>query len=373
MEDALFFDPFFFLTYSLRLKPLMVPAFLRSLNATLSRKFPINSPGDPFATLVSHPYIHSVISLLTLPTTTSRGGPTPTLAPLEHISVPETYLPYLTATHITPLQVIQALLPLLRTGPAFAQDHRLDKTVIVCLPALDVRVGLPFASVGSMSAAAMERGVEVLRRELEVAGAHGQGTLMMRNIKVVVVDVGLFDVGASSVEEEGEMIRKAMGDWTASEQLCYGTAFTRTLRGLSPARQVWEMLVASFKSTKRYGEPRKPTDVSVFVDNVVDVVGCGRGIYGGSELGLGLGRIRNWVRGERFSIGTGGEFLFLFRSQGPDGFFFFFSSNQQICFVLTLGYVGPRHRYPSFTQKPTIKDPATPQRTTIAFHACDTT
>ena len=284
----------------------MVPAFLRSLNATLSRKFPINSAGDPFATLVSHPYIHSIISLLTLPT--SRGRPTQTLAPLEHISVPETYLPYLTATHITPLQVIQALLPLLRTGPAFTQDHKLDKTVIVCLPALDVRVGLPFASVGSMSAAAMERGIEVLRRELAVASAHGQGTSMMRNIKVVVVDVGLFDVGASPVEEEeeGEMIRRTMGEWTASEQLCYGTAFTRTLRGLSPARQFWEMLVALVKGTEKYCEPRKPTDVSVFVDNVVDVVGCGRGIYRGPELGLGLGRIRNWVRGERFSIGAGG-------------------------------------------------------------------
>lgn len=281
----------------------MVPAFLRSLNATLSRKFPINSAGDPFATLVSHPYIHSIISLLTLPTT-SRGRSTQTLAPLEHISIPETYLPYLTATHITPLQIIQALLPLLRTGPAFTQDHRLDKTIIVCLPALDVRVGLPFASVGSMSVAAMERGVEVLRRELEIAGAHGQGMQMMRNIKVVVVDVGNFDVAGSPVEEEGEMIRKAMGDWTASEQLCYGTAFTRTLRGPSPA---WEMLVALFKGTERYGEPRKSTVVSVFVDNVVDVVGgCGRGIYRGSELGLGLSRIRNWVRGERFSVGTGG-------------------------------------------------------------------
>ena len=306
MGDALFL---IFLTYSLRLKPLMVPVFLRSLNATLSRKFPINSAGDPFATLVSHPYVHSIISLLTLPTTPSRGTPTQTLAPLEQVSVPETYLPYLTATHMTPLQVIQALLPVLRTGPAFTQDHKLDKTVIVCLPALDVRVGLPFASVGSMSAAATERGVEVLRRELEVAA---KGTPVIWNIKVVVVDVGLFDVGASPVkerEEEGEMIRKAMRGWTASGQLCYGTAFTRTLRGLSPVRQVWEMLVTSVKGT---GEPRKPTDVSVFVDNVVDVVDCGRGVYRGCELGLGLGRIRNWVRGERFSVGTGGWFFFFF-------------------------------------------------------------
>lgn len=287
-------------------EPLMIPAFLRSLNVTLSRKFPINSAGDPFAPLISHPYIHSIISLLTLPTSKT----TQTLAPLEHISIPETYLPYLTATHITPLQVIQALLPLLRTGPALTHDHKLDKTVIVCLPALDVRVGLPFASVRSMSAAAMERGVEVLRREIRsAAGANGQGTQMMRNIQVVVVDVGVFDVGEHMVEEEEqvrtEMVRKIMGDWTASEQLCYGMAFTNTLRGC--LKTPWEMFVAMFRGTERYSAPRTLTDVSVFVDNVVDVVSCGRGVYRGSELGLGLSRIRKWVRGERFSVGTGAQ------------------------------------------------------------------
>ncbi|KXN86931.1 hypothetical protein AN958_09526 [Leucoagaricus sp. SymC.cos] len=270
----------------------MIPAFLRSLNATLSRKFPINAPGDPFAPLLSHPYIHSIISLLTLP---SGQQTTQILSPLEHISLPETYLPYLTATHITPLQVIQALLPLLRTGPAFTRDHGLEKTVVVCLPATDVRVGLPFAGVRSMSAAAMERGVEVLRREIRAAGVNGKGAEAMRDVKVVVIDVGTFDVGTggNTVGEEAiqaETIWKVMEGWTASEKLTYGPAFASVLRGLPvglcPAK-------------------RKPTDLSIFVGSVVSVVTGGRGVYRIFGVGLGLGRIRNWMRGERFAVGAG--------------------------------------------------------------------
>ncbi|KAF5358429.1 hypothetical protein D9756_001467 [Leucocoprinus leucothites] len=298
---ALVLDPY---------EPLMIPAFLRSLNATLSRKFPINAAGDPFAPLTSHPYIHSIISLLTLPTGHSA---TQTLAPLEHISLPETYLPYLTATHITPLQVIQALLPLLRTGPAFAHDHKSEKTVIVCLPATDVRMGLPFAGVKSMSAAAMERGVEVLRREIRAAGVNGKGAEAMRNVKVVVVDVGIFDLGRDMAGDEvqTETIWKVMEGWTASEKVTYGPAFASTLRGLPIARPAnarrspWEAFKSVFKGTGRYGVPRKPTDVSVFVGNIVDVVGGGTGVYRVFGIGLGLGKIRNWARGERFSVGAG--------------------------------------------------------------------
>lgn len=294
----------------------MIPAFLRSLNATLSRKFPINAAGDPFAPLSSHPYIYSIISLLTLPTGRKASQ---TLAPLEHISLPETYLPYLTATHITPLQVIQALLPLLRSAPAFTHDHKLEKTVVVCLPATDVRVGLPFAGVKSMSAAAMERGVEVLRREIRAAGVNGKGAEAMRNVKVVVVDVGFFDVsGGSGImggEEVGqsETIWKVMEGWTASEKLTYGPAFASALQGSPTARPPstkstpWQGFIALFKGTGRYGVPRKPTNVSVFVGNVVDVVGSGRGVHRVFGIGLGLGRIRNWMRGERFSVGAGGK------------------------------------------------------------------
>ena len=144
------------------------------------------------------PYIHAIISLLSL------SAPVPGLdAPLEHISLQHTYLPYLTATQITPLQVIQALLPLLRTGSARSRDKG-KKSIIICLPATDARVGLPFASVQAMSAAGTIRAAEVLRREIRVA-ATTEHSESMKNINVVVVDVGKLDVGAAlkSLTHEG--------------------------------------------------------------------------------------------------------------------------------------------------------------------------
>lgn len=285
----------------------MIPAFLRSLTATLSRKFPINAAGDPFASLSSHPHVHSVISLLSLPKPSTQ-----TLAPLEHISLPETYLPYLTATQITPLQVIQSLLPLLRTGPAITRDKGLKKTVVVCLPAIDTRVGLPFAGIRSMSAAAMARGVEVLRREIRAAAAMGKGAEVMKDIKVVVVDVGTFDIEGITASRTGEVwenVSKAMEAWTPSEKVTYGPAFASVLQnaGVPARRSPWETFVAVFKGTTGHGVPREPTDVSVFVNSVVSVVNGGKGEYRIYGTGIGLGKIRNWIRGERFSVGAGGK------------------------------------------------------------------
>lgn len=326
------------------LQPLMLPAFLRSLTATLARKFPINAAGDPFASLASHPYITSVISLLTLP---SDRTATRTLAPLEHVPLNETYLPYLTATHITPLQVIQTLLPLLRAGSAITQDKGFKKSVVVCLPAMDAKVGLPFAGVRSMSAAATERATEVLRREIRAAAVSGKGIEGMNNIKVVVVDVGTFDVAMSEEGREAEIenVWKAMARWSASEKLAYGPAFASVLQGTTTTssrtlnghpRSTWETFVAIFKDTHR--ATRKPTDVSVFVKNIVSVVNGGRGGY--RICGIELGRVRYWIRGERFSVGAGGKSLLfldceteLIRMQRN-------SANLQACFPPTLKIIG---------------------------------
>jgi len=82
-------------------------------------------------------------------------------------------------------------MPLLRTSPARARDSFSNKqgrqTIIVCVPAADARVGLPFSSAQAMSAAAIVRGVEVLRKEISAA-ALTDTTESMKNIKVVVVD-----------------------------------------------------------------------------------------------------------------------------------------------------------------------------------------
>ena len=292
----------------------MIPVFLRSLLATLSRKFPVNTAGDPFASPSSLPYIHSIISFLTL----SANVPLIN-APLEHISFQDKYIPYLTATQITPLQVIQSLLPLLRTGPARSRDKG-KKSIIVCLPATDTRVGLPFASIQSMAATSTLRAVEVLRREIDIAGMTDKSE-SMQNIKVVVVDVGTFNIGTSEsfgcLPPEG--IYKAMEGWTIPEKMTYGPAFAAIMQGQRPVLSRRQKIQAMFKDGHNYGFSRKPTDLSVLSNNLVAVVS---GRFGFSLFGftLQLGRNCNCIFGERFSVGAGGML----------GFFY------QICYLLIM-------------------------------------
>jgi hypothetical protein len=246
-------------------------------------------------------YIYSVISLLTLPYNA------PIHAPLEHLSLRSTYLPYLQSSHIVPLQVIQALLPMLRTTPARSRDDAQNtngkKTIIVCLPAPDTRVGLPFASAQAMSAAATLRGVEILRREINTA-ALTDPSESMKNIKVAVVDVGLVGSAAAAAASllPPHDVYKAMEDWTASEKLTYGPAFGALAH--PPAQTgFWSKLGCV---------SRRPTPVATFVDRIVGVVSG----EGGKSVccfhvplhcfGMSLARLRNWVRGERFSVGAGG-------------------------------------------------------------------
>ncbi|THU84909.1 hypothetical protein K435DRAFT_783587 [Dendrothele bispora CBS 962.96] len=280
-------------------EPDTVPVFLRSLASTLSRRFPISFAGDPYASPASHPYIHSVISLLTLSVPTIH-------APFEHISLQDHYIPYLNATQITPLQVIQSLLPLFRNAPCKGK-----KSIVVCLPATEARVGLPFASIRSMGAASTLRAVQVLRREINLAALTGKSE-SMKNIKVVVVDVGTFNVGPpSSNYLPPQDVYKAAEKWTASEKITYGPAFAAISHSgtvVSNGRRTWSSMFGGGGRNggqMQYGVPRKPTDVGVFVDNIVGVVS--NGAYGPSFLGLGLGigKIRNWIRGERFSVGAG--------------------------------------------------------------------
>ncbi|KAI1791665.1 hypothetical protein LXA43DRAFT_389248 [Ganoderma leucocontextum] len=274
-------------------EPEMIPFFLRSLASTMSRRFPITAAGDPHAPPTTHIYVHSVISLLTLPSAALALAP----APLEHINLRTTYAEYLQATHIVPLQVLQALLPLLRASPARSRDALTNglgkQSIVVCLPATDARVGLPFAGAQAMSAAATLRGVEVLRREIRAASASGSSTETadaMRNIKVTVVDVGAIGDAPDGVAVS-EGLRSSVDEWTPGEQAAYGAAFGSVLdhRGAHSLR-------------------RRPSDISVFVDTIVDVVSNGKKSQRGLSpvaLRLGLGRLRELIRGDRIVVGAG--------------------------------------------------------------------
>ncbi|KAG5636414.1 hypothetical protein H0H81_008155 [Sphagnurus paluster] len=277
-------------------EPATIPVFLRSLTSTLSRRFPTTASGDPYASPSSHPYIQSVICLLTLPSSS-----VPSIrAPLEHISLHNTYLPFLSATHITPLQVLQALMPLLRTGSARARDKG-SKSIIVCLPAIEARVGLPFSSMQSMSAASTLRAVEVLRREINLAALTGESE-SMKNIKVVVADIGAFGADPYSTITPHESV--SMEEWSPSEKLAYGPAFASISHTTCQPASRWQTMTV-VKSGHRFGVPRTPTDVGVFVNKIVSVVTGGRHNTYFFGLGRSVGQIRNWIRGERFSIGAG--------------------------------------------------------------------
>ena len=158
-----------------------------------------------------------------------------------------------------------------------------------------------------MAAASTLRAVEVLRREIDIAGLTDKSE-SMQNIKVVVVDVGTFNVGTSEsfgcLPPEG--IYKAMEGWTIPEKMTYGPAFAAIMQGQRPILSRRQQVQAMFKDGHNYGFSRKPTDLSVLSDNLVAVVSGGR--FRPSPFGFSLlpGRNCNCIWGERFSVGAGG-------------------------------------------------------------------
>lgn len=206
---------------------------------------------------------------------------------MEHLPLDAAYLPYLTATHTTPLRVLQALLPLLRTSPLRFNGAGGERSIVICLPSPATRVGLPFAGAQAMSAAATLRGAEVLRREIELAArADAGGGAGMRGVRVVVADVGAVTFPSPNAERGGDLdVGRAMEAWTPSERAAYGPAFASALT--------------------QGGEGRKPAETEVFVNALVRVVSGGSGGGGGGWM---CGNwVRKWVRRDRFGVGAGGK------------------------------------------------------------------
>ncbi|KAH7876247.1 uncharacterized protein C8R40DRAFT_1169372 [Lentinula edodes] len=114
---------------------------------------------------------------------------------------------------LTPLQIIQPLLPLLRNPHG--------------LPAVKTRVGLAFSDLQSMREVGTLRAAKVLRKEIRVAASMGNSGEMMRGVRVVVVDVDIEGIMRSDTSSSPPLgsgstppdAYKAMGRWTASEKL----------------------------------------------------------------------------------------------------------------------------------------------------------
>lgn len=252
------------------------------MHASLSLRYPLNVAGDPYlpaATSNSINILISVISLLSL-------SPSPPPTPIERLDLPQTYLPTLYETHLSPLAVIQAILPHFRVASNH-QGRSGRTTVIVAVPSVASRVGIAFDGAKAMAVAGLVKGVEVLRREVG------------NNPKVVVVDVGSLaadpkDAINKEQDKKPELdVASLTRTWSASERLAYGPAYEvavgRAIEG--PPRH---------KKRVR----RTPEDVQVFVDAILGVVQAGRpwAVCRPSELHV---RVRAWWRGNRFGVGAG--------------------------------------------------------------------
>ena len=184
---------------------------------------------------------------------------------------------------------------MLRTAPSRARDATANdagqRSIVVCIPAAEARVGLPFAAAHAMSAAATSRGAEVLRREIHIA-ALTSASDSMSDIRVVVVDVGSVE-SPRAVRRLQLMydMRRDMDGWTASEKLAYGPAYESLL-----------------EEGHHYKMTRKPTDVRVFVERIADIVGRSyRDPFTIFGYGFGLKHVLRAIRGDRITVGAGGE------------------------------------------------------------------
>ena len=184
----------------------------------------------------------------------------------------------------------------MRNSPSRTRDAikngKSRKSIVVCVPAVDARVGLPFLGPSSMSAAATRRAVDVLRREVRVAASTG-GAEGMNDIEVVSLEVGALDIppfaGRHALDYDSKEYTKP---WTPSEKLAYGPAWEITLEG------------AEFQ--------RKGRKVELFVSDVVQIVSYGR-VCSVSLCGLQvhIGSLFGWLRGGRYAVGSGGNVVVL--------------------------------------------------------------
>jgi hypothetical protein len=172
------------------LQPDSIEPFVAATKSVLTMRFPINSPGDPYATAATTPQITSIVSLLSLPAPAAAGSSTASLS-LQ------------TPLH-TPLAVITALLPqLLAPLPATlapaalrasASDAKrrafltraVEKKVVVLVP---VQGNLGSAAPGlaglEVAYAAVRSAVRSLAAEVAAAT-----TAETSRIKVNVMEVG---------------------------------------------------------------------------------------------------------------------------------------------------------------------------------------
>ena len=116
----------------------------------------------------------------------------------------------------------------MRNSPSHTRDAIKNgggkKTIVVCVPAFDAHVALPFLGPTSMSAAATLCAVDVLRREVHVAASTG-GAEGMNDIEVVSLEVGALDIPLFTGRRLLDYNPKECTmSWAPSEKFAYGPA-----------------------------------------------------------------------------------------------------------------------------------------------------
>lgn len=258
-----------------------VAAFMQQLNTALSRRYPLNSPGEPFSSTLE---LVSFINLFPLSTSSSAvssvSAPLPTEAwsSAEFGSLGEHY----TRSLVVPLQILSAsVLQAFRTSRRL---HDVPATIITCLPGPERYLGTPFSGASGAAgrgatANAIANEMDILRRELHSVHLVNKGS---RDIRVVNVDVGFLapPVSAGSAETQSASATAA-GAGTLPQHIrdVYGSSL---LAGLGWGRRTSHAQAASARSAPPH------TDLS---DKLLKLVLSERG-----------GAIP-----DRTSVGSGGE------------------------------------------------------------------
>ncbi|KAG8872838.1 hypothetical protein FRC20_008985 [Serendipita sp. 405] len=266
-------------------EPASVPYFLRSLNAALSLRYPLNTPGDPYLPTGTSPsssaaspwggssapaanLLTTCISLLSLsdPMNATQHSP----SPLERLDLSNAYLPLLFETHVTPLAVIQGLLPLFRVatskqslGGSSSKFSNSTPTIIFLVPAVASLVGVAFDGARAMAMGALVKGIEVLRREIG------------SDMNVILCDVGTVvdeETDKNAKEEELDVVALTKA-WSTSERRAYGPAYEAALVHASAVIPKNADGNKSSKRSKRHHHTRRrSTDVETLISNVLPLI-----------------------------------------------------------------------------------------------------
>jgi len=129
----------------------------------------------------------------------------------------------------------------------------------------------------------------------------------MKNVKIVVVDVGAVNVGPMVSSLSPHSAYKAMEAWTASEKLTYGPAFASIFREVqpqSPSTSIWSrfMFIIGGRHTWL---GRRGTGAEEFVQTLVELVNDQRD--GSTFFGLRsvYRSLQIWFGSKRIPVGAG--------------------------------------------------------------------